>query len=50
MRLVRGNGRYQIETFVIFGLSFAMCSYSLYPIAYYELKPEYECRNFNETT
>ena len=50
LQMVRGNGRYQLEVSVIFGLAMFMCSYSLYSLPYYELQPRYECRTFNETT
>lgn len=43
-----GFGRYQKRAFTIITLCFAMGSYSLYPMGYYELQPEYECAHYDE--
>ena len=42
-----GFGRYQRLAQVIVTLGFAMGSFSLYPMGFYELMPDFECSHFD---
>lgn len=48
LQYMGGFGKYQRTALTIVTLCFGMGSYSLYPMGYYELLPDYECSHFDQ--